>query len=221
MIKLVFLPLLKYVKITLKLIPLRWHNPTLRFLGYVFVENTKLGKYNFLAEDVVIIHSSLSDFSYISRGTYIDHAHIGKFCSIGADVKIGLGKHPVEFVSTNPVFYSRRAKNRNISFAMEEGFKEYEDVNIEHDVWIGSNAVVNGGVKIGAGAVVAAGAVVTKDVPPYAIVGGVPAKIIKYRFNEETIKKLLKSEWWNNDIDWLKKNGQLFHKVSNIDKFIS
>lgn len=214
MLRLILLPLLQYAKTTIKLIMLKWRNPTLRFWGYVFVGNSTFGKYNFLAENVVLNDSSISDFSYIARGGYIDHAHIGKFCSIGADVKIGLGKHPIDFVSTSPVFYSLRAKNRNLSFATEQHYNEYEDVQIEHDVWIGSNAVVNAGVKIGTGAVVAAGAVVTKDVPPYAIVGGVPAKIIKYRFDDETISKLLKSEWWNRDIGWLEENYKQFHTIS-------
>ncbi len=84
---------------------------------------------------------------------------------------------------------------------------------IGNDVWIGSNVLIIGGIKIGDGAIVAAGAVVTKDVPPYAIVGGIPARIIRFRFDKEQINKLLELKWWNKDDDWLIKNNYLFCNV--------
>ncbi|MFC2097905.1 CatB-related O-acetyltransferase, partial [Bacteroidota bacterium] len=119
------------------------------------------------------------------------------------------------FVSTHPAFYSKQ-KQARITFAEKQYFEEYEKILIENDVWLGANVIIVDGVKIGNGAMIGAGAVVTKDVPPYAIMGGVPAKIIKYRFEKDKIDFLQKSEWWNKDIDWLKKNYQLFH---NIQKF--
>lgn len=144
--------------------------------------------------------------------------NIGRFCSIAQDVKNSLGVHPITspYVSTSPMFFSLR-KQTGKTFAKKQLFDELKDpIEIGHDCWIGQGAFIVGGVKIGTGAVVLAGAVVTKDVPPYSIVGGVPAKVVKYRYDEETIDFLLKSEWWNKPIEWLEANYELF---SNIDEF--
>jgi len=121
-----------------------------------------------------------------------------------------VGPHPIHYFSTSPVFYSKSRK-----YVKEEIFDEYEYSGytvIENDVWIGVNVVVLAGVKVGNGAVIASGATVTKDVPAYAIVGGVPAKIIKYRFDEGTISKLLDSKWWESDVQKLVKRPDLIDK---------
>ena len=144
--------------------------------------------------------------------------NIGRFCSIAQDVKNSLGVHPITspYVSTSPMFFSLR-KQTGKTFAKKQLFDELKDpIEIGHDCWIGQGVFIVGGVKIGTGAVVLAGAVVTKDVPPYSIVGGVPAKVVKYRYDEETINFLLKSEWWNRPVEWLEANYELF---SNIDEF--
>ena len=118
---------------------------------------------------------------------------IGRFTSIANNVSSNPYVHPIEppYVSTSPMFFSVLRQNGH-TFTNEQLFTESRDpVVIGNDCWIGQSVFMTGGIKIGDGAVVLAGAVVTKDVPPYAIVGGVPAKVIRYRYDEETIKFLL------------------------------
>ena len=128
--------------------------------------------------------------SYISRDSSINREDtvIGSFCSISDGVRIGLAQHPTEFFSTSSYFYDEN----NV---LDRDFDK--PCIIGNDVWIGSDVLIMGGINIGDGAVLAAGAVVTRDVPPYAIVGGVPAKVLRYRFDEETIKELLELKWWD------------------------
>lgn len=104
-----------------------------------------------------------------------------------------------------------------MSFADRNYFEEFEKIGIGNDVWIGANVIILDGIEIGDGAVVAAGSVITKSVPPYAIVGGVPAKIIRYRFEKDKIEKLLILKWWDMDLAYLRKNFTKFH---NIDGFL-
>ena len=167
--------------------------------------------------------------SYIGRNTYIRenslllNCYVGRFCSIASDVKVVSLDHPSSvFVSTCPTFFSTLKQNGQ-SFVDKNTYNEHltiegYDVIIGNDVWIGCNAIIKGGIRIGDGAIIAMGAVVTKDVPPYAIVGGVPAKIIRYRFKEEQIEKLLKIQWWDNDDTWLKDHKESF---SNINIFLN
>lgn len=187
-------------------------------IGYMSrVSSCTFGQYNTLYENVCLHDSSLGDFTYIASGTQISRTTIGKFCSIGPDCKIGLGKHPSkDFVSTHPIFFST-FKQTQITFSDKDYFVEFEDISIGNDVWIGANVVVMGGVKIENGAIVAAGSVVTKDIPSYAIVGGVPAKIIRYRFEKNEIEKLLKLNWWDMDVDYLKRNFRKFHGIASLD----
>ena len=160
---------------------------------------------------------------YMGYGTYVCNdcsitGNIGRFCSIAPEVKNSLGIHPISepYVSTSPMFFSLR-KQTGETFAQMQLFEEMKSpIAIGHECWIGQRSFIVGGVRVGTGAVVLAGAVVIKDVPPYAIVGGVPAKVLKYRYDEETIDFLLRTEWWNMPVGWLKENYELF---SDIDKF--
>lgn len=155
--------------------------------------------------------------SYIMQDCSIE-GNIGRFCSIAADVKVALGTHPIEapYATTSPMFFSTK-KQTGSTFAKKQMFNEMHlPITIGNDCWIGQRAFIVGGVTIGNGAVVLAGAVVTKDVPPYAIVGGVPAKIIKYRYDEETIDFLLEKEWWNMPIEWLKNNSELLCDINML-----
>lgn len=151
-----------------------------------------------------ISNTKIDAFTYISFRSTINGCDIGKFCSIASGVKIGLGNHPINFISTSPLFY---APSNPLHYTITDKlkFKENEPVHIGHDVWIGTNAVILDGVTIGNGAIIGANSIVTKDVPPYTIVGGVPAKEIKKRFSDEIINRLNSSEWWNMPLDFFKQ----------------
>lgn len=160
------------------------------------------------------------------NGTYLKE--IGAFCSINASVSIGAGNNPYHLITQHPVVYSNvnctmgPEKIKGFDVDDKDLFKYWEwegngDVIIGNDVWIGTNAIILPGVTIGDGAVIAAGAVITKDVEPYAIVGGVPAKIIKYRFDFETIELLLKIRWWDWPLEKIQGNLNL---LKNPDRFI-
>jgi len=158
----------------------------------------------------------LGDFTYVSELCNINNARIGKFCSIGYSVKCGLGIHPSKtYVSTHPVFYSIK-KQCGVTFVKEGKFKEHETVEIGNDVWVGACSIILDGVKISDGAIVAAGSVVASDVPSYAVVGGVPAKIIRYRFDEKTIDRLNLLKWWDKDINWIRDRSDLFCDINEF-----
>lgn len=173
------------------------------------IARTQFGKHVWLGDYVSLHDVSVGDYSYVNSNTYIKCATIGKFCSVASGVKIVLGAHPVNFVSLHPAFYANNKKMK--SFADGVFFNESPRVTIGNDVWIGEDAVVIGGVRIGDGAVIAARAVVTKDVAPYSVVAGVPAIHKKYRFESETVEKLLRIRWWDLEENWLKNNFRLFH----------
>jgi acetyltransferase-like isoleucine patch superfamily enzyme len=186
-------------------------------IGYLSVTNNcSFGEHNTIYNHVSMNEVQLSDYTYVANGTTISKTTIGKFCSIGPDCKIGLGKHPTkDFVSTHPIFFST-LKQAQITFAEKNYFEEFENIEIGNDVWMGANVIVVDGIKIGDGAIIAAGSVVTKDILAYAIVGGVPAKTIRYRFEKEEIEKLLELRWWNKDMDYLRDNFMKFHDVKKF-----
>ncbi|MBB4122695.1 CatB-related O-acetyltransferase [Martelella radicis] len=144
--------------------------------------------------------------SYLGQGSKVKDATIGRFSSIGPDVIIGgLGRHPTNYLSTNPAFYSTLGQTGLVYLEESSDFHESLQTTIGNDVWIGARVLVLDGVTIHDGAVIAAGAVVVKDVPPYAVMGGVPAKLIKKRFSEETIKTLVALKWWQREDSVLKQ----------------
>lgn len=186
-------------------------------LGAEFKGQNKIGSRTWF-EGVLGFGSYIGDDGVIS-------ARIGKFCSIGHKVSVLTGTHPSHvFVSTHPVFYSLVCQN-GTTYVSEQKFQEKKYVDdvrhigcdIGNDVWIGYNVTIMGGCTIGDGAIVASGALVNKDVEPYTIVAGQPAKVIGKRFNDDQIKWLQEFRWWDKDIDWIRKNANMFE---NIEQFM-
>jgi acetyltransferase-like isoleucine patch superfamily enzyme len=164
--------------------------------------------FNKLSFGSIVKCSHIGKYTYIA-GARIQSSKIGNFCSIGPKSRIGgLGHHPTKWISTHPAFFST-LKQANITFSDDNYFKESEDVIIGNDVWIGAGVLVLDGVTIGDGAIVAAGAIVTKDVEPYSIVGGVPAKHLKYRFHQDISRKLIELSWWDWPKELLEKHSHL------------
>lgn len=180
------------------------------------ISSTQLGEYVSIGDNCQIENSTINRHSYIGGNTKIANTSIGAFCSISFDVSIGLSLHPSNMVSTHPAFYSKTKGFK--TFADSNYFEESGRITIGNDVLIGKNAVVMYGVHIGDGAIITNNAVVTKDVPPYAIVGGIPAKLIKYRFDEITIKHIRESKWW----DWDDREFEAhFKEFQNPDAFLN
>ncbi|WP_397321409.1 CatB-related O-acetyltransferase [Pedobacter foliorum] len=192
-------------------------NPTSRFYNGSLVYNSKLGKYNVIFNHTNVGNSIIDSHTYIQKNSNVLNAKIGKYCSIASNVTIGPGLHRTDGISTHPAFF---LKNTPLvkTYCKVDSFEANKQTEIGNDVWIGQNVVILDGVKIGNGAIIAAGAVVVKNIEPYSVVGGVPSKHIKYRFDAPTISLLEKSEWWNYPEDWFEKNG---HMMRNSDEFIN
>lgn len=190
-------------------------NEGLRLGHRAVAHNTSFGVHNSIDDGATIMGSTLGDYSYLASNASVNNATIGRFCSIGSGAHVSLGLHPTDFVSTHPAFYSKSSR-ATASFATKDHVSESKPITIGHDVWVGANALIMDGLTIGTGAIIAAGAVVTADVAPYNIVGGVPAKQIGERFDAETVERLLNSEWWTRDLDWIRSNHERF---LNVDDF--
>jgi acetyltransferase-like isoleucine patch superfamily enzyme len=214
-------PLTIYLKkvITSLVYKIKYINKNLFIEHPSIIRHSTFGNYVKIYNNT-IVNSSIDSYSYLGNNTQVLNARIGKFCSVGADCKIGMSNHPVHgFVSTHPIFYSKKAQV-GITFSDKDYFEEDTHVLIGNDVWIGMNVLIIGNVAIGDGAVIAAGSVVTKNIEPYSIVGGVPAKHIKYRFSENDILQLQEDKWWLRSHEDLQHNFLLFHNIDNYVKAI-
>lgn len=163
------------------------------------VKLCQLGRYTEVGARTKLLEVEMGDYSYIAGDAEVAYSQIGKFCSIAAMTRINPGNHPMWRASQSHFTY--RAAAYFDDAEEEPGFFQWrreQPVRMGHDVWVGHGAVILPGRTIGTGSIVAAGAVVTRDVPPYAIVGGVPAQVIKWRFPEDVAERLMALAWW----DW-------------------
>lgn len=163
-------------------------------------KNCSIDKTSKVDSECTLSKVKMGRYSYVGSGSRITDTNIGSFCSIGGRCGIGGGIHPTYMVSTSPVFLQgRNILKKNFANIQYEPSKT---VNIGNDVWIGEGVCIISGVSVGDGAVIGAHAVVTHDVEPYSIVAGIPAKVIRKRFDEDTINNLLDIKWWDlNDND--------------------
>ena len=150
-------------------------------------------------------NTHIGKFTYINSGTTLFYGStIGRYCSIGKKCEIGTVDHPIDWLSSSSFQYNIGGHfPKEAEIINQKDFKQIEGSSIGNDVWIGSLSVIKSGISIGDGAIIGANSMVVKDVPPYAIVGGVPAKIIRYRFDKHIIDRLLKVQWWKKDIEIL------------------
>lgn len=168
------------------------------------VRDSVLGGWTAVGARTTVVESTMGDYSYVVNDSSIVYSRIGKFCSIAAHTRLNPGNHPLERVALHHFTY--RSKSYELGPEDDAAFFEWRrghQVVLGHDVWIGHGATVLPGVSVGTGAAVGAGAVVSKDVPPFAVVVGVPAKVLRFRFEEEVREGLMELAWWDWDRDRL------------------
>jgi len=193
-------------------------NPTCKFYQDSIVIDSKLEGYNILFQEAQLFSTTLGKHTYIQKHTTIVNAQIGRYCSLAKNVSIGPGIHKVDGVSTHPAFFLKNTPLLK-TFTEKDLFNPTKKTVIGNDVWIGESVIIIDGVTIGTGSIIAAGAVVTKDVEPYSIVGGVPAKLIRFRFEKDLVHKLLNSKWWElNETEFINNISTFNSSVKFINK---
>lgn len=182
------------------------------------IANSKAGAYTSIGAFNEIVESTIEDYTYTMENVTMNYTEIGKFCSVASHVCINPVNHPMDRVTQHHMTY--RCLSYNFSKADDEEifkWRRSHRVKIGHDVWIGHGAIIMKDVTIGDGAVIASGAVVTKNVEPYTIVGGVPAKKIKERFPKDIAEKLQQIAWW----DWSREQlEECFKEFNDLDRFL-
>lgn len=223
--KLLSIPLFEQMGSLLYLLSIK-RRKNLQFGSKVVVtKSTILEGTNSIGNNTKVLSSVLGFASYISEKSTIIDTKIGKYCSIGPNVNCIFGNHPTNtFVSTHPSFFSTR-KQVKLTFTEKDIFSEFSkqqdsnkkySINIGNDVWIAANVSILDGVEIGNGCIIAANSLVNKNIAPYTIVGGVPAKVIRKRFNDEEIQFLENLQWWDKPMAWIEKHSSYFNNITSL-----
>jgi len=186
-------------------------------------KDSSFSKTTVLCRGCTLDSSHIGNYSRVGINTKVANTTIGNFSAVGRGSEFGPGQHPTNYLTTNSIFYKKGNWGFRDEWCKEIDFEENAHINIGSDVWVGIHVIVMNGVTISDGAIVAAGSIVTKDVPPYAIVGGIPAKVIKYRFFPEVIERLLEIKWWNLPDEEITRVKNLFHipnpTLDDLDRF--
>lgn len=180
--------------------------------------NCKIDKTSAVCSGSHINRTSMGRYSYIGHDCFFVNVDVGSFCSIADGCRVGGAMHPIQRVSSSPVFHA----GKNV---MKKNFCHLKEIEtpktiIGNDVWIGANVCIKAGVTIGDGAVIGMGAIVTEDVAPYEVRAGVPARLIKKRFDDETIRRLMETQWWNWDDEKIVRLADNFENVEDFLKHI-
>lgn len=191
----------------------RFFDPAPRIHASAQTKNCRIGRYCVVGERTILRDVTLGAFSYFERQGEAIYADIGKFCSIAANTRINALEHPLERVTSHKLSYRPNEFFRYQGIDQQwRSYRANKRVSIGHDVWIGHGAVVLPGIKIGSGSVIGANAVVSRDVPPYTIVAGVPARRLRLRFVAPVAERLLALNWW----DW--DEGKIVDAIPDIQK---
>jgi chloramphenicol O-acetyltransferase type B len=192
------------------------YNKILKKLRGSAISNSNVHKTSKIESGSVFLKSTMDKYSFCGYDCDIVNTNIGSFCSIANNVAIGGAMHPIDWVSMSPVFYKGR-DSISKKFATFDR-KQDKTTHIGNDVWIGQYSIIKQGVDIGTGGIIGMGSVVTKNIPPYEIWAGNPAKFIRKRFDDETIMKLSKSEWWLKSDSDIEKMAKDFNNVQDFIK---
>lgn len=184
--------------------------------------------HNSIGSNSNVCGSSIDVGTYVGENCVLNKVKIGKFCSIANGIKVLKNNHPLRYFSTHPAFHrgdSELIKKIGLAYSVDRDVKEFSFVEggyqvvVGSDVWIGEDVKILSGITIGDGAVIAAGSVVTKDIKPYAVVGGVPSKLIKYRFDESEIDCLLKLRIWDKELDEIRAASKFFKNNKKLIEY--
>jgi acetyltransferase-like isoleucine patch superfamily enzyme len=205
----------------------RWHVPANCYVHYsAKLNNAVLEGKNKVSRGAILNNSFLGYGSYTGINSVLPKTQTGRYTSIASEVKVITGQHPTRlFASTHQAFYSTNPGYCILTYTKTQKYAENKFVDdknfaiIGNDVWIGYGVLIMEGVTVGDGAVIAAGAVVTKDIPPYSIAAGVPAKVKRYRFSEEDIDFLLQLKWWDKDESWIRKAAPCFEDIVKLKRY--
>lgn len=195
---------------------MRWTNPTCTIDADTLAKDVTLERRVTIERGCYIGARSIGKCTFIGRNSYVDKGtrSIGRFCSIAMNTLIGLKDHPMDRVSTHPFTYSRKYGYGPDDAAVKAAHDR--PTVIGNDVWIGANVTILAGVEVGNGAVIGAHSLVTKDVPPYGVVIGSPARVVRMRFDGATVEALQRSAWWDRDDEWIRAHLPRFKNVGDL-----